>query len=44
MVDLANQIRKLAGSLKMTINEDSMIFKLQKNILKLSLGCQNIEK
>lgn len=39
MLDLANQIRKLVPSLKMTINENSMIFKLQRNILKLSLLC-----
>lgn len=44
MVDLANQIRKLATSLKLTTNEDSMIFKLQKMILNLSLGCNSIDK
>ncbi len=45
MLDLANQIRKIVPSLKMTINENSMIFKLQRNILKLSLLClsQNIK-
>jgi rRNA maturation protein Rpf1 len=38
MIDLSNKIRKLADSLSLTINEDSMIFRFQKKILKLSLN------
>ncbi len=38
LIDLSNKIRKLAASLSLTINEDSMIFRFQKKILKLSLN------
>lgn len=44
MLNLSNQIRKLANSLNLTINEDSMIFTFQKNIVKLCLGCEPLEK
>jgi hypothetical protein len=44
MLDLTNQIRKLAHSLNLTINEDSMIFTFQRNVVKLCLGCIPSEK
>ena len=36
-MDLASQIRKMAASLKLTINEESMIFKFQRNILNMCI-------